>query len=67
LYAALLIAVPDAYEPEPEDACAQPNVADVAAVDEIAAVPGTAAFEVANEVAGADVIRAPTIIESPIA
>jgi hypothetical protein len=39
----------------------------VAAVDEIAAVPGTAAFDVANEPAGAEVTRAPTMIESPAA
>jgi len=33
----------------------------------MAAVPGTAAFAVANEVAGAEVTRATTVTESPLA
>jgi len=55
------------YEPEPDEALAQPNAVDDGVDDEIAAVPGTAPFDVANEVAGAEVTRAPTMIESPIA
>jgi hypothetical protein len=54
-------------EPEPVVERAKPNAVAVGVVEEIAAVPGTADFDVANEVAGADVMRAPTIIESPTA
>jgi len=55
------------YEPLPDAALAQPKPVKVDAEEEIAGVPGTAPFEVANDVAGALVTRAPTIIESPIA
>jgi hypothetical protein len=55
------------YEPEPDEALAQPNAVDDGVDDEIAGVPGTAPFDVANEAAGAEVTRAPTMIESPIA
>ena len=55
------------YEPEPVEAADHQNLDEDAAVEEIAAVPGTAAFAVANEVDGADVTRARTVIESPIA
>jgi hypothetical protein len=61
------VVVPPPYEPEPVEALAQPKAVDEGALDEIAAVPGTALFEVANEDVGADVTRAPTMIESPIA
>jgi hypothetical protein len=54
------------YEPEPEEAADHQNLAFVAAVEEMASVPGTAAFAVANEVDGADVTRARTVTESPI-
>jgi hypothetical protein len=59
----MLASVP--YEPDPEVAAAHVNESAVAAVEEIAAVPGTAAFEVANEDAGAEVIRAKTMTVSP--
>ena len=65
LYVRLLIDAPGA--PEPEEPAFQVKLLDVAAADEIEAVPGTAAFAVANEVAGAAVTRAPTMIESPTA
>jgi len=52
-------------EPEPLEAFAQVKAVADGVVDEIAAVPGTAAFDVANEPAGAEVTRAPTMIESP--
>jgi len=41
------------------------KVEDVAAVDEIAAVPGTAALDVAKEPLGAEVTRATTVTVSP--
>lgn len=55
------------YEPEPDEAADHQNVELSDADEVIAAVPGTAAFAVANEVDGADVTRARTVIESPIA
>jgi hypothetical protein len=55
------------YEPEPDEGLAQPNAVADGADAEIAALIGSAAFDVANEVAGAEVTRAPTMIESPIA
>jgi hypothetical protein len=59
------------YEPEP--LAARENhidpLVDVVptAVDEIAAVPGTADFCVENDVAGAEITRAITPVESPTA
>ena len=67
LFDTLFRSVPVANEPEPELACTKPNAAADGVVEEIAAVPGTADFDVANEVVGAEVTRAPTMIESPIA
>ena len=61
----LAIVAPGA--PEPEGPATQLKLLQVAAVDEIEGVPGTAAFAVENEVAGAEVTRAPTMIESPTA
>jgi hypothetical protein len=55
------------YRPEPLAALTHWKAVALGVDEEIAAVPGTAPFEVANEVAGADVTRAPTMIESPIA
>jgi hypothetical protein len=59
------------YEPEPLEARVNhkfPVVEVVpATVEEIASVPGTAAFAVENEVAGAEITRARTPVESPIA
>jgi len=52
------------YEPEPDAAVNQPNVVVTAAVELIAAVPGTAAFAVENDVLGAEVTRATTTIVS---
>jgi hypothetical protein len=55
------------YEPLPDEALAQPKPVNVDAVEDSAGVPGTADFDVAKDVAGAEVTRAPTMIESPIA
>jgi len=52
------------YFPEPLAALPHWNVVELGVDEEIAAVPGTALFDVANEVAGAVVTRAPTMIES---
>jgi len=48
------------YEPEPDEAVNQPSVVVTAAVEEIAAVPGTAALAVEKDVLGAEVTRATT-------
>jgi hypothetical protein len=55
------------YEPDPEEAADHQKLVAEAADEEMASVPGTAAFAVANEVDGADVTRARTVTESPIA
>jgi hypothetical protein len=59
------------YEPEPLEARVNQMFVNVVVVsvdtEEIASVPGTAAFVVENEVAGAEITRAITPVESPIA
>lgn len=56
------------YEPEPQEALLHQIPFDaVAGVEEIASVPGTADFLVANDVAGAEVTRARTVNVSPTA
>jgi hypothetical protein len=59
------------YEPEPLEERENHMVPLVevvpTAVEEIAAVPGIAAFAVANDPAGAEITRARTPVESPIA
>jgi len=55
------------YEPEPDEAADHQKLVASAADEEMALVPGTAAFAVANEVDGAEVTRARTVTESPIA
>jgi len=62
-----VLSAAEAYEPEPCAAFAQVKVEAVAAVEEIAGVPGTALLEVAKDPAGAEVTRARTTTVSPIA